>query len=84
VSALDWLNGTAFEAFGQHVIWSDMVGNLVGVPLAFSSGPVFSGLVYLVYLVLVLWGMRAWWLRSRESAAPAVHRPDREPEGAAA
>lgn len=80
MSALDWPNGTAFEAFGQHVIWSD----LVGVPLAFSSGLVFSGLVYLVYLVLVLWGMRAWWLRSRESAAPAVHRPDREPEGAAA
>ncbi|MEU6082361.1 nicotinamide mononucleotide transporter family protein [Streptomyces sp. NPDC047108] len=50
--------------------------DLVGVPLAFSSGLVFSGLVYVVYLVLVLWGMRDWWLRTR-SAGPAL-------EGAAA
>ena len=27
MSALDWLNGEAFTAFGQHVIWSDMIGN---------------------------------------------------------
>ncbi|MGP3924893.1 nicotinamide mononucleotide transporter family protein [Streptomyces sp. 8N616] len=50
--------------------------DLVGVPLAFSSGLAFSGLVYVVYFVLVLWGMRAWWLRTR-SAGPAL-------EGAAA
>jgi nicotinamide mononucleotide transporter len=31
VSALDWLNGEAFTAFGQHVIWSDMAGNLLGL-----------------------------------------------------
>ncbi|MER5973893.1 nicotinamide mononucleotide transporter family protein [Streptomyces sp. NPDC002055] len=51
--------------------------DLVGVPLAFSSGLAFSGLVYVVYLVLVLWGMRDWWLRSRASRATAL-------EGAAA
>ncbi|MEV6318161.1 nicotinamide mononucleotide transporter family protein [Streptomyces sp. NPDC051776] len=50
--------------------------DLVGVPLAFSSGLAFSGLVYVVYLVLVLWGMRDWWLRTR-SPGPAL-------EGAAA
>jgi nicotinamide mononucleotide transporter len=56
--------------------------DVVGVPLAFSSGLPFSGLVYVVYLVLVLWGMRAWWLRSRgqQAGRPAVE----EPEGAAA
>jgi nicotinamide mononucleotide transporter len=39
--------------------------DVVGVPLAFNGGLAFSGLVYLVYFVLVLWGMRDWWLRSR-------------------
>ncbi|MCQ4041065.1 nicotinamide riboside transporter PnuC [Streptantibioticus rubrisoli] len=39
--------------------------DLVGVPLAFSSGLVFSALVYVVYFILVIAGMRAWWLRTR-------------------
>ena len=38
---------------------------------------VFSGLVYVIYGALVLWGMRDWWLRSRWRAEPAM-------EGAAA
>jgi nicotinamide mononucleotide transporter len=42
--------------------------DLVGVPLAFSGGLAFSGLVYIIYLALVLWGMRDWWLRSRADA----------------
>jgi nicotinamide mononucleotide transporter len=42
--------------------------DLVGVPLAFSSGLAFSGLVYVVYFVLVLWGMRDWWVRSHTNA----------------
>jgi nicotinamide mononucleotide transporter len=41
----------------------------VGIPLAFSSGLPFSGLIYGVYLVLVILGMRAWWLRTREPVA---------------
>jgi nicotinamide mononucleotide transporter len=51
--------------------------DLVGVPLAFSSGLAFSGLVYVVYFGLVLWGMRDWWLRTRTGAGPVL-------EGAAA
>ncbi|MFJ6215561.1 nicotinamide riboside transporter PnuC [Streptomyces sp. NPDC092296] len=39
--------------------------DLVGVPLAFSSGLAFSGLVYVIYFVLVVLGLRAWWLRTR-------------------
>ncbi|MFC1411443.1 nicotinamide riboside transporter PnuC [Streptacidiphilus sp. N1-12] len=39
--------------------------DLVGVPLAFNSGLAFSGLIYIVYFVLVIAGMRSWWLRSR-------------------
>jgi nicotinamide mononucleotide transporter len=31
VSALDWLNREAFAAFDQHVIWSDMIGNSMGL-----------------------------------------------------
>jgi nicotinamide mononucleotide transporter len=39
--------------------------DLVGVPLAFRSGLAFSGLVYGIYFVLVILGMRAWWIRTR-------------------
>ncbi|MCQ4080120.1 nicotinamide mononucleotide transporter family protein [Streptomyces sp. RB6PN25] len=39
--------------------------DLVGVPLAFTSGLAFSALVYVIYFVLVIAGLRAWWLRTR-------------------
>lgn len=70
------------QARGLVEFWfAWLLVDLVGVPLAFSSGLAFSGLVYLVYLVLVLWGMRAWWLRTRGTAASATAMV-REPEGA--
>ncbi|MFD5327270.1 nicotinamide riboside transporter PnuC [Streptomyces sp. NPDC127092] len=28
---MNWLNSEAFTAFGQHIIWSDMVGNIFGL-----------------------------------------------------
>ena len=31
MNALDWLNSEAFTAFGQHIIWSDMIGNTIGL-----------------------------------------------------
>lgn len=31
MSALHWLNSEAFTAFDQHVMWSDMIGNLLGL-----------------------------------------------------
>lgn len=37
MSALDWLNGEAFTAFGQHIKWSDMIGNVIGL-LALALG----------------------------------------------
>ncbi|MFD3488050.1 nicotinamide riboside transporter PnuC [Streptomyces sp. NPDC058665] len=65
------------QARGLVEFWfAWLLVDLVGVPLAFSSGLAFSGLVYVVYLGLVLWGLRDWWLRTRV-AAPAL-------EGAAA
>lgn len=39
--------------------------DLVGVPLNFANGYAFSGYVYIVYFVLVIAGMRSWWLRTR-------------------
>lgn len=58
------------QARGLVEFWiAWLLVDLVGVPLAFSSGLPFSGLVYVVYLVLVLWGMRDWWLRSRHTPA---------------
>ncbi|WP_282696475.1 nicotinamide mononucleotide transporter family protein [Streptomyces sp. CC208A] len=63
------------QARGLVEFWfAWLLVDLVGVPLAFSSGLAFSGLVYVVYFALVLWGMRDWWLRSRTPAlegAPA-------------
>jgi nicotinamide mononucleotide transporter len=44
----------------------------VGVPLNFANGYAFSGFVYVIYGVLVLWGMRDWWLRSRRTALEGV------------
>lgn len=65
------------QARGLVEFWfAWLLVDIVGVPLAFSSGLAFSGFVYLIYLVLVLWGMRDWWLRSR-AGAPSL-------EGAAA
>lgn len=60
------------QARGLVEFWfAWLLVDVVGVPLAFSSGLAFSGLVYVIYLALVLWGMRDWWLRSR-AAAPAL------------
>ncbi|MCM2393472.1 nicotinamide mononucleotide transporter family protein [Streptomyces albipurpureus] len=54
------------QARGLIEFWfAWLLVDLVGVPLAFSSGLAFSGLVYVVYFALVLWGLREWWLRSR-------------------
>ncbi|MEV0372537.1 nicotinamide mononucleotide transporter family protein [Streptomyces sp. NPDC050636] len=66
------------QARGLVEFWfAWLLVDLVGVPLAFSSGLAFSGFVYVVYLALVVWGMRDWWLRSRAAGRPVL-------EGAAA
>ncbi|WP_434587980.1 nicotinamide mononucleotide transporter family protein [Streptomyces sp. A5-4] len=31
MSAVSWLNSEAFTAFGQHIMWSDMIGNTIGL-----------------------------------------------------
>ncbi|MFF5449299.1 nicotinamide riboside transporter PnuC [Streptomyces sp. NPDC012888] len=61
------------QARGLVEFWfAWLLVDLVGVPLAFSSGLVFSGLVYVVYFALVLWGAHDWYQRSRTNAtAPA-------------
>lgn len=43
--------------------------DLVGIPLAISGGLLFSGLVYLFFLVLVIIGLRDWARRSRRLAS---------------
>ncbi|WP_079169121.1 MULTISPECIES: nicotinamide mononucleotide transporter family protein [unclassified Streptomyces] len=63
------------QARGLVEFWfAWLLVDVVGVPLAFSSGLAFSGFVYVLYGALVLWGLRDWWLRSRQPAlegAPA-------------
>lgn len=57
------------QARGLVEFWfAWLLVDLVGVPLAFSSGLAFSGLVYVIYFALVIWGMRDWWLRTRTPA----------------
>ncbi|GAA0686037.1 nicotinamide mononucleotide transporter family protein [Kitasatospora atroaurantiaca] len=61
------------QARGWIEFWFAWVAvDIVGVPLAFNSGYAFSGLTYSIYFVLVLLGLRAWWLRTRTAPiAPA-------------
>ncbi|TXS51469.1 nicotinamide riboside transporter PnuC [Streptomyces sp. t39] len=55
------------QARGLVEFWfAWLLVDLVGVPLAFSSGLAFSGLVYVIYFALVVWGAYDWWQRSRE------------------
>ncbi|GHB78989.1 membrane protein [Streptomyces cirratus] len=66
------------QARGLVEFWfAWLLVDLVGVPLAFTGGLAFSGLVYVVYFALVLWGAYDWYQRSRTTTAPAL-------EGAAA
>ncbi|QKW05455.1 nicotinamide mononucleotide transporter [Streptomyces sp. NA04227] len=61
------------QARGLVEFWfAWLLVDCVGVPLNFTSGLAFSGLIYLVYGALVLWGLRDWWLRSRTDARPAL------------
>jgi nicotinamide mononucleotide transporter len=62
--------GTLAAMFAQARGWVEfwfawLAVDVVGVPLAFNSGLPFSGLVYIVYFVLVILGMYAWWMQTR-------------------
>ncbi|MEV6582039.1 nicotinamide mononucleotide transporter family protein [Streptomyces sp. NPDC051582] len=61
------------QARGLVEFWfAWLLVDLVGVPLAFTNGLAFSGLVYVVYFALVLWGAHDWHQRSRTTPAPAL------------
>jgi len=61
------------QARGMVEFWfAWLLVDLVGVPLNFANGYAFSGFVYVIYGALVLWGMRDWWLRSRNDARPVL------------
>ncbi|MER7752327.1 nicotinamide mononucleotide transporter family protein [Kitasatospora sp. NPDC097643] len=69
------------QARGWLEFWFAWIAvDVVGVPLAFNSGYSFSGLTYSIYFVLVLLGLRSWWLSTRESRTPT----DNVPQGALA
>ncbi|MDQ0989760.1 nicotinamide mononucleotide transporter family protein [Streptomyces sp. V3I7] len=61
------------QARGMVEFWfAWLLVDAVGVPYAFHNGFAFSGFVYVIYGALVLWGMRDWWLRSRNAARPVL------------
>jgi nicotinamide mononucleotide transporter len=61
------------QARGMVEFWiAWLLVDVVGVPLNFANGYAFSGFVYVIYGALVLWGMRDWWLRSRDGARPVL------------
>jgi nicotinamide mononucleotide transporter len=62
-----WAQGRALVDF--WIVW--VAVDLVGVPLAFSSGLVVSGAVYGVFFVLVLIGF-VKWLREYRASVPSV------------
>ncbi|GII53906.1 membrane protein [Planotetraspora thailandica] len=60
-----WAQGKALVDF--WVLW--VAVDVVGVPLAFSSGLVVSGAVYGIFLVMVAFGFRDWLRQSRQLRA---------------
>ncbi|MFF3986874.1 nicotinamide riboside transporter PnuC [Streptomyces sp. NPDC001797] len=61
------------QARGMVEFWiAWLLVDAVGVPLNFTNGYAFSGFVYVIYGALVLWGLRDWWLRSRQGTRPAL------------
>ncbi|MEU6710811.1 nicotinamide mononucleotide transporter family protein [Nonomuraea sp. NPDC046802] len=66
-AAATWAQGRALVDF--WIVW--VAVDLVGVPLAFSSGLVVSGAVYGIFFVLVLIGF-VKWLREYRSASLRV------------
>ena len=75
--------GTLAAMYAQARGWVEfwfawLAVDLVGVPLNFHSGLPFSGLVYIIYFVLVIVGMYAWWQQTR-AAGPAA-RPSHPDE----
>lgn len=62
-----WAQGRTLVDF--WIVW--VAVDLVGVPLAFSSGLVVSGAVYGIFFVLVVIGF-VKWLREFRSAAPTA------------
>lgn len=66
---------TVAQARGLVEFWAVWIAvDLVGVPLTFYNGLVFSGLVYGIFLVMVLAGLRDWWQRST-AARPRTGAP---------
>ncbi|GAA2384322.1 nicotinamide riboside transporter PnuC [Nonomuraea africana] len=66
--------GSAVATFAQgrallDFWWIWVLVDLVGVPLAFTSGLVVSGVVYAIFLVLVILGFRSWLKQYRATAA---------------
>ncbi|MFJ8334163.1 nicotinamide riboside transporter PnuC [Streptomyces sp. NPDC094437] len=61
------------QARGMVEFWlAWLLVDVVGVPLNFANGYAFSGFVYVIYGALVLWGLRDWWLRSRDNGRPTL------------
>lgn len=74
---------TVAQARGLVEFWAVWIAvDLVGVPLTFYNGLVFSGLVYGIFLAMVLAGLRDWWRRST-AARPAATRQEHESTAAA-
>jgi nicotinamide mononucleotide transporter len=85
--------GTLAAMYAQARGWVEfwfawLAVDLVGVPLNFHSGLPFSGLVYIIYFVLVIAGMYAWWQQTRrpadERGGPQPRQPVTSTEGATA
>ncbi|MFE3199787.1 nicotinamide riboside transporter PnuC [Embleya sp. NPDC055664] len=74
------------QARGLFEFWLVWIAvDLVGVPLAWQHGLVFSGLVYGVFLVMCVAGLVDWWNRSRRYRDKgAARRAERHLEGATA
>jgi nicotinamide mononucleotide transporter len=71
------LTGSILATYGMARGWVEfwlvwVAVDVVGVPLAFDNGLPVSGMVYGVFFVMVVAGVRQWIIKARTRSVPAV------------
>ncbi|WP_354645142.1 nicotinamide mononucleotide transporter family protein [Kitasatospora camelliae] len=70
------LTAMVAQARGWVEFWFAWIAvDLIGVPYSYSHGYVFSALTFTVYFVLVLLGLRTWWLSTRTPRLSTANVP---------
>lgn len=70
------LTAMVAQARGWVEFWFAWIAvDLIGVPYSYTHGYVFSALTFAIYFVLVLLGLRTWWLSTRTARPSTANVP---------